>query len=367
MRTLTERVHNFNPGPAALPTEVLQQAQAELLNFQSTGMSVMELSHRSNAYEAVHNKAQQLLRELLSIPAHYQIMFLQGGASMQFGMIPLNLLSQGKQAGYIVTGMFAERAYQDAAKVGSVYAAASTKDNNYRSLPRLTDINVLPDSAYVHLTSNNTVFGTQWTAFPDTGSVPLVADMSSDILSKPIDVQQFSLIYAGAQKNLGPSGVTVVIADPGLFDASPAYGLPSMLSYKTHLKNNSLYNTPPTFSIYLLQLMLQWVQDKGGIAAVGRINRDKASAIYDTIDQSNGYYDGHADVDCRSDMNITFRLPSDELAAKFIAEADANGLVGLGGHRSVGGIRASIYNATSLESCLVLRDFMLAFKTSNPS
>ncbi|QDR82863.1 3-phosphoserine/phosphohydroxythreonine transaminase [Sporomusa termitida] len=355
-----KRVYNFNAGPAALPLTALQKAQAELLDFNGTGMSVMELSHRSQEYEAVHNRAIELLKELLAIPAGYEVLFLQGGASLQFAMVPLNFLTAGTKAGYVLTGVWSEKAYAEAQRLGEVFVAASAKAGNYCQIPALAEIQYNVETAYLHITSNNTIFGTAWQEFPDTEAVPLIADMSSDILSKPFDVSKFSLIYAGAQKNLGPAGVTVVIIRRDLLEKANK-NIPTMLRYGIYGKNNSLYNTPPTFSIYMVKLMLEWVKEQGGAAALYQHNRQKAGLIYDVIDGSNGFYLGHAQPAARSLMNITFRLASEALEKKFLEAAQGHGFVGLAGHRSVGGCRASAYNAVPYESCQALREFMLSF------
>ncbi|WP_425059223.1 Phosphoserine aminotransferase [Sporomusa carbonis] len=359
-----KRAHNFNAGPAALPLAALQKAQEELLDFNGTGMSVMELSHRSKDYEAVHNRAIGLLKELLAIPENYDVLFLQGGASLQFAMVPLNFLPAGKKAGYVMTGSWSEKAYAEAEKLGEVFVAASAKEGNYRRIPATEELKYGSDAAYLHITSNNTIFGTQWQDFPDTGDVPMIADMSSDILSRPFDVSKFGLIYAGAQKNLGPAGVTVVIIRHDLLDQANKK-VPTMLKYGTYAKDNSLYNTPPTFSIYMVKLMLEWVKEQGGVAAIYKRNQEKAALIYETIDASNGFYVGHAQPDARSLMNVTFRLANEELEKKFLDTAKKSGFVGLNGHRSVGGCRASIYNAVPYESCAALRDLMVSFRKEN--
>ncbi|MBP2652550.1 MAG: 3-phosphoserine/phosphohydroxythreonine aminotransferase [Firmicutes bacterium] len=359
-----KRAYNFNAGPSALPLAVLEKAQAELVNFRGLGMSVMEVSHRSKDFEAVHNQTISLTKELLSIPEDYEVLFLQGGASLQFTMVPMNFLPQGKKAAYVITGSWSEKAYKEGKMLGEVYEAASAKDSNYNYIPALSELKYDQDSAYIHITSNNTIFGTEWQEFPDTGNVPLIADMSSDILSKPFDVSKFSLVYAGAQKNLGPSGVTVVIVRRDLLETANTK-VPTMLSYATHVKNNSMFNTPPTFGIYMMGLVLEWVKEQGGVKAIYKRNQDKAALIYDTIDASGGYYKGHARQDSRSLMNITFRLGSDELEKKFLAEAKAAGFVGLNGHRSVGGCRASAYNAVPVEACQALKEFMINFQKAN--
>lgn len=357
---MNERVFNFNPGPATLPLPVLEEAQRELLNYKGTGMSILETSHRSKEYEAINAETEALLKEILEIPDNYRVLFLQGGATMQFDMVPLNFLTEGATADYILTGSFAEKAYKEAQKVGNVHVAASTKNENYRRIVRFDEIKLSENPAYVHLTSNNTIFGTQWKEFPDFGDIPLIADMSSDILSRRIDVKKFALIYAGAQKNLGPAGVTVVIIRDDMIARSNKK-LPSMLRYDVHAENNSLYNTPPVFAVYMVNLVLKWVKNQGGLAVIEKINEEKASYLYEVIDESEGFYAGHAEKDSRSLMNVTFRLPSEELEKKFIAEAAEKGLKGLKGHRSVGGIRASIYNAMPLEGCRRLAEFMRDF------
>lgn len=361
MSTTAFRAYNFNAGPAALPLEALEKAHAELLNFGGTGMSILEMSHRSKEYEAVHNKAIALLKELLAIPDNYEVLFVQGGASLQFAMAPMNFLPAGRKAGYVLTGSWAEKARDEAAKLGETFVAASTKEGNYCRIPAPEELEYNADAAYIHLTSNNTIFGTQWQAFPDTGAVPLIADMSSDILCKPFDVSKFALIYAGAQKNLGPAGVTIVIIRRDLLEQANK-NLPTMLRYGTYAKDNSLYNTPPVFSIYMVSLMLEWVKQQGGAAAMEERNRAKAALIYDAIDNSGGFYTGHAAPDSRSLMNITFRLQTAELEKQFLDEAKKAGFVGLAGHRSVGGCRASAYNAVPQETCQALRDFMISFQ-----
>lgn len=364
MTTEIKRAYNFNAGPAALPFAVLQKAQEELLDFQGTGMSIMELSHRSKAYGAVHNDAGLLLKELLQIPEDYDVLFLQGGASLQFAMVPMNFLATGQKAGYIMTGTWSEKALKEAELFGETFKAAGSKESGYRYIPKQEEIKYGQDTAYLHLTSNNTIYGTQWQELPDTGHIPLVADMSSDILSRPFDVSKFALIYAGAQKNLGPSGVTVVIIKKSFLEtANP--NLPTMLKYSTYAKDNSLYNTPPTFGIYMLKLVLSWAKEIGGLREISRMNQEKAAFIYDTIDKSNGFFVGHAQKDSRSLMNITFRLKDEELEKKFLDEAKEAGFVGLNGHRSVGGCRASVYNAVTYESCKALQDFMVQFQKQN--
>ncbi len=358
------RAKNFNAGPSALPLSVLQKAAEELVNYQGSGMSVMEMSHRSKEYEAIHNDAKSLLFELLNIPTEYDVLFLQGGASLQFTMVPMNFLKEGKKAAYLMTGAWSEKALAEAKKLGEAYEAASTKNEKYRSIPDIKELTLSPDTAYLHITSNNTIHGTQWHSFPETGNIPLVADMSSDILSRPVDISKFALIYAGAQKNLGPSGVTVVIIRKDSIEEARK-DIPTMLRYDIHADKNSLYNTPPAYGIYMLKNVLSWAKDNGGLEGLKELNVKKAALIYDAIDQSNGFYQGHAEKESRSYMNIAFRLANEELEKKFLAEAKNAGFVGLNGHRSVGGCRASAYNAVTYENCLALRDFMLSFQKNN--
>jgi len=355
-----ERAYNFNAGPSVLPYGVLKRARQELVNFQNTGMSVMELSHRSKEYEVVHNKAKQMLRKLMNIPETHDILFLQGGASLQFSMVPMNLLNEGEVANYVLTGMWSEKALKEAQKCGDTHIAASSKAANYTYIPALSKIKLSERAAYLHITSNNTIFGTQWHEFPNV-STKLIADMSSDILSREVSVERFALIYAGAQKNLGPSGVTVVIIRKDLLQESPDY-LPTMLNYNTYSKSNSLYNTPPTFAIYMLSLVLEWLEEQGGVAAIEKRNKEKAEILYDCIDRSRGFYRPHAEKRSRSFMNVTFTLHNNELTKIFLGEAKEQGFVGLAGHRSVGGCRASIYNAVSVEACEALARFMMEFQ-----
>jgi phosphoserine aminotransferase len=355
-----KRAYNFNAGPSALPLSVLKRAQEELLNFQNTGMSVMELSHRSKEYDAVHNRAQTLLRKLMNVPETHDILFLQGGASLQFSMVPMNLLHEGEVGNYVLTDSWSDKALKEAKKVGKTHVAASSKEDRYKYIPKIDDIRLSDHAAYLHITSNNTIAGTQWHEFPNVVT-NLIADMSSDILSREIDVEKFALIYAGAQKNLGPSGVTVVIIRKDLLEKS-SDSLPTMLNYKTYSESRSLYNTPPTFAIYMLSLVLEWVEEQGGVKAIEKRNREKAALLYNCIDESDGFYRAHAEKGSRSFMNVTFTLPNEELTKKFLTEAKERGLIGLAGHRSVGGCRASIYNAVDYEACEVLVDFMQKFK-----
>jgi phosphoserine aminotransferase len=361
-----KKVTNFNAGPAMLPPEVLEQAQAELRDFQGTGMSVMEVSHRAREYEAVNARAEATFKRLLGLGDGYRVLFLQGGASTQFAMLPMNFLPPTGSADYLLTGAWAEKAYAEAAALGQARVAATTAAEGFRRVPRPEEIDLGPNPAYVHLTSNETIQGVQWHTFPDVGGRPLVADMSSDILSRPLDASQFALIYAGAQKNLGPSGVTAVLLREGWL-ASANAKVPTMLRYTTHVKNNSLYNTPPTFGVYVLNLVLEWIEKGGGLAVMGERNALKARTVYEAIDRSGGFYRGHAAPESRSLMNVTFRLPSEALEKQFVAESQAAGMVGLAGHRSVGGIRASLYNAVTPEVCRVLAAFMDDFARKNRS
>lgn len=354
-------VYNFNAGPSALPREVLEKAQAELVDFKGSGMSVMEMSHRSATYEEVHNQAIERLKSLFSIPENYEVLLLQGGASLQFAMIPMNFLPEGKKASYVMSGAWSDKALKEARTIGEAYEAASTKSENYKRVPAANEITYDEQDAYVHITSNNTIFGTQFHDFPSTGNVPLIADMSSDILSRPVDVSQFGMIYAGAQKNLGPSGVTVAIIRKDLLENGNT-AIPAILRYTTHAANNSLYNTPPSFGIYMLGEVLSWMEKQGGVENIARNNEAKAKLIYDTIDESGGFYTGHAEKDSRSFMNITFRLADEALEKQFLQEAKDAGFVGLNGHRSVGGCRASAYNAVPVEACRALQQFMKDFQ-----
>ncbi len=357
-------VYNFNAGPAMLPPPVLERAQAELRDYHGSGMSIMEMSHRGQEYEAINSQAEATFKRLLGVGDGYRVLFLQGGASTQFAMVPLNFLPPGGTADYLMTGAWAEKACGEAANLGQVHIAATTKSDGYRRVPRPDEIQLSPGAAYVHLTANETIQGIQWHTFPDIGDRPLVADMSSDILSRPFDAAKFALVYAGAQKNLGPSGVTaVLLRESWLASANPK--VPTMLRYATHVKNNSLYNTPPTFGVYVLNLVLQWIEGQGGLEAMAARNRHKAETVYGAIDRSGGFYRGHAVPESRSWMNVTFRLPSEALEKRFAAEAQAHGMIGLAGHRSVGGVRASLYNAVPSEACQALADFMQDFAGRN--
>jgi phosphoserine aminotransferase len=357
------RIHNFNPGPAALPLPVLEEIQASFLNFEGTGMSITEISHRSKQFEAVLNDAVDRTRRLLQLDDRFKVLFLQGGASLQFCMIPMNFLRDGESADYVNTGTWSTKAIKEARLLNKqVQVVASSEDRNFGYIPR--EIAFTPDAAYAHITSNNTIKGTQWSAFPDSGAIPLVADMSSDFLSRRFDASKFGLIYAGAQKNIGPAGVCMVIIREDMLSRVPTT-LPTMLSYTTFADKNSLYNTPPCFAIYTVQLVLKWLEETvGGLGSMAALNRRKADVLYGAIDASE-FYRGTADADSRSLMNVTFRLPSEDLEKRFVAEAIENGLGGLKGHRSVGGCRASIYNPTPLAAVEALADFMRTFEKQN--
>lgn len=358
------RVYNFNPGPATLPLEVLKEAQAEFLNFNNSGMSILEISHRAKQYAEVHAKAKADIKELMNLGDDYEVLFCQGGASTQFAMIPLNFASKEHPGNYVLSGSFATKAYKEAELLGIGEIAASSKDREFRHIPTQDELKINPEAAYVHLCYNNTIYGTEYHYVPDTKGVPLFADMSSDMLSRPIDFKKFDLIYAGVQKNLGPAGVVLVVAKKELLAKSPET-LPTMFRYSTFLKKDSLYNTPPAFCIYMVGKVAAWIKAQGGLVEMEKRNKKKAALLYDAIDSSNGFYRGHADKDSRSFMNVTFRLPNEELEAKFVAEALANGLSGVKGHRSVGGMRASIYNAMPYEGALKLAEFMDKFRQAN--
>jgi phosphoserine aminotransferase len=359
----TTRVFNFSAGPAVLPVPVLEQAQRDLIALPGVGMSVMEISHRSKVFENLLADAVAGIRELAGVPSNYRILFLQGGASLQFSMVPMNLLRAETVADYIDTGTWAVKAVEEAKRVGAVNVTGSTKADKYKRIPTPVELRLSPAASYVHITTNNTIEGTEWKTLPEVADVPLVADASSDILSGPIDVPRFGLIYAGAQKNLGPSGVTLVMIREDLLGRSDA-NLPTMLSYKVQAESNSLYNTPNTFGIYILGLVTQWLKSLGGLTGIARINQRKAALLYSEIDRT-GFYRGTAQKDSRSLMNITFRLPSEELEKTFDRQASAAGFDGLKGHRSVGGLRASIYNAFPEEGVAGLVEFMREFERTH--
>ncbi len=360
---MTERIFNFSAGPAVLPVPVLEEAQRDMVSLPGVGMSVMEISHRSKTFDEIIGRTEASLRDLLKIPNNYHILFLQGGASLQFSMVPMNFLRADGIADYVLTGSWGKKALKEAKKVGAVNVAATMADGGFTRVPSGDEISLSPHAAYVHITSNETIEGVQWKREPETGDVPIVADASSDILSREIDVNKYGIIYAGAQKNMGPSGVTLVILREDLLQRLPE-NLPTMLDYRVHVENKSLYNTPNTWGIYIMGLVCKWLQEQGGLAGMERQNEEKARLLYDAIDATD-FYRGHADVDCRSTMNVTFRLPSEELDKKFVSEATAQALDGLKGHRSVGGIRASIYNAFPRAGVEALVSFMKDFERRN--
>lgn len=363
-KTSAERIYNFSAGPAILPVEVLEKAQSELLSLNGSGMSVMEISHRSPAFEAILESARNSIRELLGIPENYQILFLQGGASLQFSMIPMNFLPQDASADYVVTGAWGVKAVQEAKRFGNVNAIYNSQETGFKSVPAQEELRFSQNPQFVHYTSNETIEGVEFKYDLDGGSIPIVCDASSNILSKPIDVSRYALIYAGAQKNIGPSGVTLVVLRDDLIAQVPK-DQPSMLDYRAIAEHGSMLNTPNTWGIYLINLVCRWLKEKGGVAEMQKLNEAKARILYDAMDASDGFYRGHADREARSLMNVTFRLPNEELEKQFSAEAAANNLDGLKGHRSVGGIRASIYNAFPREGVEALVEFMKDFAQKN--
>ena len=358
------RIYNFSAGPSMLPLSVLEQARDDMMNYNGSGMSVMEMSHRSKVYDAIIKEAEADLREVMNIPDNYKVMFLQGGASMQFANVAMNLMKTGK-ADYIVTGQFSGKAYKEAQKFGDAHLAATTKDENFTRIPEQEELNLRPDADYVHICYNNTIFGTKWKYVPETNGVPLVADMSSCILSEPVDVSKFGLIYAGAQKNVAPAGLTIVIAREDLLTEDLAKTVPTMCNYATMAENESMYNTPPCYPIYVCGLVLKWIKSIGGLEAMKEINVKKAQMLYDTLDASK-LFSNPVKHCCRSMMNVTFRAEDDEINAKFVKEATAAGFANLKGHRSVGGMRASIYNAMPYEGVEKLVEFMKEFAKNNP-
>jgi phosphoserine aminotransferase len=360
------RIHNYYAGPAAIPLEALEKAQAQFTDYEGCGMSVMELSHRSKTYDDIHNNAIALVREVYQVPENYQILLLQGGASTQFAMVPYNLLGEGQTADYIVTGAWSKKAVKEAKTLGSVNIAADTsEDGKFFRVPAQADLKLTPGARYVHMTSNNTIFGTQFHSLPDTGDVPLVIDMSSDILYSPMDwSKNIGIIYAGAQKNLGPSGVTLVIIRDDLLESCRDDGL-TMLKYKTHSEKNSMFNTCPTFAIYMLGLCMQWVKDNGAAAGMRERNQKKVQELYGTLEGNPSFFTLRVEKDSRSWMNVTFNLPTPELEAEFVKVAEEKGFVGVKGHRSVKGIRVSMYNATSPESIEAFTGFLKEFAAAN--
>lgn len=361
---MQKRIYNFSAGPAVLPEEVLKEAQENLFMLPGVGMSILEISHRSKTFDEVILGAEKNIRTLLGVSDDYSVLFLQGGATLQFSMVPLNLMPPKNKADYTLTGVWAKKAIKEAKRVGTVNIAASTENENFTRVPAQEEIKLDPDAAYFHYTSNNTIYGTEWKKEPVVGNVPLVCDASSDFMHKKIDVSKYALIYAGAQKNLGPSGVTVVIIRKDMLDRS-SDSLHTYMNYKIHAENGSMYNTPSTFGIYIIHLVTKWLLKLGGLDAMYKINCEKAALLYDAMDASDGYYKGTAQKDSRSLMNITFRLPSEELEKKFVEETSKAGFSGLKGHRSVGGIRASVYNAFPLNGVADLVQFMKDFKSKN--
>ncbi len=359
---MPDRIYNFSPGPATLPQEVLAQAAKDIVNFNDKGIGLIELSHRSKEFMAVADETEGLLRELMAIPDNYKVLFLQGGASTQFAMIPMNLLGPGQKATYLNTGTWAKKAIKEANLIAEAHVAYSSEESSFNHVPKNGDYSVDPAAEYLYLVSNNTIYGTQFAEFPKSEKM-LVCDMSSDILSRKIDITPFGLIFAGSQKNMGPAGVTTVIIRDDLLDRAPDT-LSTMLRYKTHADKGSMFNTPPCFSIYVVGLVCKWLKAGGGVEAMEEKNKEKAALLYGMID-STDFYRGHAQPDSRSLMNITFNLPTPELEAEFIALAGKEGLDGLKGHRSIGGCRASIYNAFPRQGVLDLVDFMKRFEKAN--
>lgn len=356
------RVHNFSAGPAVLPLEVLEKAQKELTNYDGMGRSIMEISHRSAAYTEIDHQAKSRLRDLLDLGTDFEIMFLQGGASSQFMMAPYNFLREGQTADYIDTGRWSNKAIKEAKIFGNVHRPYSSKESGYDRVPKNSELEFSDNPEYVHFTSNNTVAGTQFPTEPETNGIPLVCDASSDLLSRPVDASKYGLIYAGAQKNVGPAGVTIVIIRKDFLEKANTQNVPTILQYQTHTEK--IFNTPPTFNVYMVNLVLEWIEEKGGLSYFKKFNEEKAALVYDEIDRDD-FYRGAVEKDSRSLMNITFRLPSEELEAQFLSEAEKHDLYTLKGHRSVGGIRASIYNACPRESVEALVDFMKDFRDKN--
>lgn len=361
---MMNRVYNFSAGPSVLPVAVLEKAQKELVCYGNTGMSVMEMSHRSSAYQEIIDACEALLRELLGIGDEYKVLFLQGGASSQFAMVPLNLYSENKKADYVLTGLWSKKAAKEAGRYGDVKIVASSEDKVFNYIPELDKSDFRPDADYVHITHNNTIYGTRYSKIPDVGNVPLVADMSSSILSQEIDVNKFGIIYAGAQKNMGPAGLTIAIVRNDLIGKALDI-CPTMFNYQTHADNGSMFNTPPTYAIYICKLVCEWLKEMGGISAMQKINEEKAAILYDYLDSSAMFNATVSVKKDRSMMNIPFVTGDDELNAKFIKEATAAGFVNLKGHRTVGGMRASIYNAMPVDGVRALVEFMKNFETKN--
>lgn len=364
---MAKNVVNFNAGPATLPRPALERAQAELLDFDGTGISILEHSHRGNDYEALHDHTISLLRKLLEIPDDYEVLFMQGGATAQFAFLPMNLLREGESADYVLTGSWAKKAVSEGKHYGTLRVAATTEDGgSFKRIPKQSELELDPKARYVHITTNNTIMGTQWHWLPETNGVPLVADMSSDILSTPIDVSKFSLIYAGAQKNIGPSGVTIVIAKKSFLEGANT-NIAKVFQYAEVAKANSLLNTIPTFAIYLIRNVLEHIEKNGGIAGMKKHNEEKAALLYDAMDANPAYFSSPVATEDRSLMNPVLRLPNEDLEAKMIAEAKDAGFIGIKGHRSVGGLRVSMYNAMTREGVARFVDWMKAFAAANPT
>ena len=361
---MENRIYNFSAGPCTLPNEVMLEAQEDFYSYKGQGLSVMEMSHRSKTYDEIIVAAEKDLRALLNVSDEYNVLFLQGGATLQFSMVPLNIMPPNNKADYINTGAWSKKAIKEAKRVGTVNIAATSEESNFNFIPKQDSFNLSQDASYVHYTSNNTIFGTEFHTEPEVGSIPLVCDASSDILSKPIDVNKYGLIYAGAQKNMGPAGAALVVVKKSLLDRAPDE-LHTYLNYNTHAEKSSMYNTPPTYTIYIMGLVYKWLLKNGGLNAMQKVNEAKAKLIYDAIDNSGGYYKGSAAVEDRSLMNVTFNLQSEDLEKKIIAEATEKGFSGLKGHRSVGGLRASIYNAFPTNGVEDLVQFMSDFKANN--
>ncbi|MCP4290290.1 MAG: 3-phosphoserine/phosphohydroxythreonine transaminase [bacterium] len=358
------RIFNFSAGPCTLPVPALESAAAEFLDYQGKGMSLIEMSHRSKEYDAVHMEAMDLVRRLYGVPDNYKILFLGGGATMQFSMVPMNLMGVGGQCDLTLTGAWAKKAMADAKKIGTVNVVFDGSDDNFMSLPEVSSLKANDGAAYFHMTSNETIGGVQWKSFPNTGDVPLVCDMSSDFVSRKIDVSQFGLIYAGAQKNAGPAGTSIVIIREDLLERS-SDNLTAYLSYATHAPKDSMYNTPPVFPIYMVMKTLKWLEDQGGLDAAEKMAEERSSLIYGAMAKDSGFYSCPVNESCRSLMNIVFRLPNEDLEKKFVAEALENGMSGLKGHRSVGGCRASVYNSMPVAGAKALADFMGEFAAKN--
>lgn len=361
---MTKRVFNFSAGPGILPLDVLKEAQEDFLSYKGSGMNVMEMSHRSKLYDNIFETAKSDLKKLLGIGDEYEILFLQGGATLQFSMVPLNLMTINKKADYIVTGGWAKKSTKEAKRVGAVNIAASSEETNHNFIPKQEDLKLDPEADYVHYTSNNTLYGTEFKYIPEVGNVPLVCDMSSDILCNPIEFNKFALVYAGAQKNMGPAGTALVIIRKDMLERS-SDDLHTYLNYKVHVDGGSMYNTPATYTVYIMGLVYKWLLNMGGLDVMYQTNLKKANLLYSAIDDSDGYYKGHAQADSRSLMNVCWTLENEDLEKKFVAEATEKGMLNLKGHRSVGGIRASIYNAFPVEGVEALVEFMKNFKNNN--